>query len=401
MSNVVTRATGVAGSYSYTLDITPTAPPQVTVYSDPARTTVVVAATATSATGNPVQFTAAVPTALAAGHYYLRFVSTFTGGQTFTDDGNDLVLQAPVGSVGPAIATTGHRVPYVSAAEFLAYPEFLDLNDLITGGAAAAQTDELTNMLLRATEAMDGFCHQPIGAAAHTVTRDVRVRADGCVWVKPPRRPFVPGSVSAVSFTFPGDRTVYTLEPAGVDYVDGKLSISLFGSTSGVPMPARVGSKIRVTVAYAAGYPIGAFTAAVAASDTQFAISDPTGIVAGQVLRVYDPPSATASGSEEYVTVSSGYVPGIATIPVTSAMKAHASGVQVDALPQDAKLACVLWTMGLLMRPTSGGGGDDPFADAPDAPTTTDRTSSRRSGRGLIKEARQLLRDGGYVRVMP
>lgn len=100
----VTRAAGVAGTFTVTFTQAPVQAPTVTVYSDPSRTVVAVASAALAATVNPQVWTAAYPATLAAGRYYLTVSAVYTVGQPAVLDADDvLVLTAPGVQVGATV----------------------------------------------------------------------------------------------------------------------------------------------------------------------------------------------------------------------------------------------------------------------------------------------------------
>lgn len=98
--STVTRTAGVDGTFSYSLSVEPDEAPELTIYSDAARTVEAVAASTLVATASPSVFTASYPASLAAGTYYLRFSTVVTTGQPAVVDSDDqLVLTAVAGSV--------------------------------------------------------------------------------------------------------------------------------------------------------------------------------------------------------------------------------------------------------------------------------------------------------------
>lgn len=100
------RVAGVAGTFSYTLNVVPFGIPQLTIYSDVGRTVVALASAPTVATGNPSVFTASYPSTLAAGTYYLSFSTVITNAQPPLVDADDtLVLATVIGTVNPVLIT--------------------------------------------------------------------------------------------------------------------------------------------------------------------------------------------------------------------------------------------------------------------------------------------------------
>ncbi len=103
----VEKPAGSGGVYVYTLTQAPAAAPTRTIFSDPARTTVVAAAETMAATSNPAAFTGTYPLTLPAGRFYLRHVFTTIGGATVTDDDDELLLVQASGTVAATAVPLG------------------------------------------------------------------------------------------------------------------------------------------------------------------------------------------------------------------------------------------------------------------------------------------------------
>ena len=279
--------------------------------------------------------------------------------------------------------------PYVAAPEFMAYPNYLDLDDLIPGGTAAQQQAELVNSLLRASGLVDGYCRAKRGLDAHVATDVVSARINPITWEVAVRLKDGPLqqvlSVQVAPLGVPGAAPVQV--PATAAYLlDGMLRIPAPNAVPGYH------GRVVVTVQYVAGWPVTALAAPAAVGAEQLAPVSVIGITPGAVMRLWDP------GVEEYVTVSGLYLPGNPIVPLTAPLSSpHQAGAALDELPLDVHEAVTLWTMGLLARPTSGG-DEDAFSDTTgDGPTTAGK-DPRRHGAGLIAGAKQILDEGGYVR---
>lgn len=99
MSDVL-RIAGVAGTFNYKLNVIPAQAPVMTIYSDEARTVVVVPAAVLAAGPNAYTFVASYPATLVAATYYLLFSTVITAGQPAHLDTNDrLVLSSIAGEV--------------------------------------------------------------------------------------------------------------------------------------------------------------------------------------------------------------------------------------------------------------------------------------------------------------
>jgi hypothetical protein len=148
---------------------------------------------------------------------------------------------------------------------------------------------------------------------------------------------------------------------------------------------------VYTTWTYVAGYVTTLLAAGATAGATSLTVKDPTGIIAGDVLRIWEP------GVEEAVTVANSYLPGSTTVPLTAALtNTHTAAAGISQLPADAQQAVVNYTCALLLRPDTA--AEDAFPDAK-VGVSTRTADSRKDGSGLVAEAVRLLRDGGYGRV--
>lgn len=273
------------------------------------------------------------------------------------------------------------RIPYASVDEITSYPHYRQLGRLNRG--TSTQNDaELLNMLLRATAAIVGFCSQPLGAEVVTERRIVRVRPDGMLKLHPRRFPWDPDSLTAVSFK------------VGSVSVDLDLTGMLVDEAAWeIPVTFPCVGRGQITYTYTSGWANTTLAADAAEAATDVTVTDAAGLKPGLTLRLLD------AGDESWVTVADTYTVGSTTVPLAAPLDDdHDAGVVLSALPDDIHQSCILWTLGLLTR-SSSTATDDSFADAPASPTAKDKQPNvRRTGTGLIKEARQILVDGGYRR---
>jgi hypothetical protein len=285
------------------------------------------------------------------------------------------------------------KTPYISPPEFIAYPNYLDLSDLIPNGSAAQQTAELTNVLLRVTGMVRSYCRMPLGAESVTDTKLTRLdRSTGMAAVKLSARPFVRVTAIRVKpWAVPGAVPV-SIDPANVDApVRGRLYVPLYGGGLSGAVPTGPAGRVLVTVTYEAGYPCTVLAQPAAQGAAQVTVTNPVALLPGVELRLWDP------GVEEPVTVADSYRPGSAVVPLTGPLlAAHTAGAAIDALPGDAREAFILWAMGVLARPTSGG-DMDAFSDSHGEGPLTTGSDPRRTGAGLIAAAKELLDEGGFV----
>lgn len=285
--------------------------------------------------------------------------------------------------------------PYLTVATFKAYPTYLDLQNLRSGDTVLADQDaELYNMLLRASTWAVGHCNQPLHA--HSMTQNTRLRPDrqGRLKWHPAHNPVK--QVTALSYGYRPNQMQAVADLTGIWTEDDRQAVVAeiaplgtgfnsiqFGPPSGL-------SEVYTTWTYLAAY----VTTTLANSPIQGAssveVADPTGVVAGDVLRIWEP------GTEEPVTVANTYTTGSTTVPLTSGLlHDHAAGAGISQLPADAQQAVVNYAVALLLRPDTS--KDDAFPDAPVQPTTRDE-DSRKDGSGLVAEAIRLLRPYRRVR---
>jgi hypothetical protein len=293
-------------------------------------------------------------------------------------------------------------VPYVSAAAFRAHPTYLDTDGLNLPGAGDpdAQTAELTNRLLAASEWADDECDQPLSAHLYTQRERVFCGRDGMLTLHADHGPIVrvlsvgygytPGALTTLDsptvWVEQDTNIVVSLANAGTTAWSGSLQ---FGS------PA-VGGDVYAQISYVAGRVATVLDAAASEADTSILVEDPTGIEPGGTYRIWEP------GSEESIVVDPTWTaPLPSTTPAPAAVSllrplryAHQPGHDVSGLPADVRLAVVQHTISQLLRPDST--AEDEYPDNASASTRSD--DSRTRGMGLLQEARRTLASFRRVR---
>jgi hypothetical protein len=278
--------------------------------------------------------------------------------------------------------------PYLTVPTFKAYPTYLDLQNLRSGDTVLADQDaELTNILLRASVWAVGHCNQPLHA--HSTTQNLRLRPDRSGRLKwhPAHNPVK--QVTALSYGYYPNQMQAITDLTGIWIEDDRqiiadvapLSVGFNALQFGPPSWS---SEVYTTWTYLAAY----VTTTLANNPTQGAtslqVTDPTGVIAGDVLRIWEP------GVEEPVIVANTYVPGSTTVPLTTGLThPHTAAAGISQLPADAQQAIVNYAVALLLRPDTS--KDDAFPDAPVQPSTREE-DSRKDGSGLVAEAIRLLR---------
>lgn len=283
--------------------------------------------------------------------------------------------------------------PYLSLAEFKNAPTALDYGNLVVGGNQAAQDAELTNAITRASSWIDQYCNQIISATVDVEQQRTRMRPDGSVRVHPKYFPIValtafsagPTPALMVPAT---DCSVAWLEEQEIIFPLSQLPTSMssqgplsfgFAGTSGTEM--------FVNYTYINGYANTALAADSLAGATTITVSDGTGIVPGESLKIFD------GASTENIVVASTYTFGSTTVPLASGtLYAHSTGVTVSALPAAIKEACILVTSAYLKI----------RGDASMVMDVTSRPSEQIAGAGKvgtdIAHAQQLLQPFRRIR---
>lgn len=297
------------------------------------------------------------------------------------------------------LAPTVH--PYVTAAQFSTYPTWLDLDDLVPGGVANQQTAVLNDVLLAATQwAINTVEGMPLHAHLDSRNTRARTNAVGRIVVKPAHIPVR----QVVSFSYGWDPTAMaplTLPDSSQWIEDGRSVSYLLNGPGALNF---TGPQIQfgrgpgpnwetyVNWTYVAGYANTTLSAAAGVNATSLTLADPTGVLPGDLLRIWDD-SNTAS---EAVTVSPTYVPPAPTWPPTPASVplasatgfAHGVGVGISDMPRDILQAVVMYGIGLLMRDDVS--SEEPFANAPFGPAARRSTGGGQAG-GLISEGERML----------
>lgn len=293
------------------------------------------------------------------------------------------------------------QLPYLTPAQFAAFPTWLDLDNLVPGGLASLQVTELAEVLLTASSWADSVL-DGMRLGAHYVTgetlttralfgrvrlhpRDIPVCAVtelSCGWD--------PDNLSAVDLTKvplrdDGHGRWMTFHPQGAMPLAGP------GLRSG---GQRGDGRIYVDWSYAAGFATTTFAEPVAAAADSVMVADPTCIMPGLSLRVFDE-GQDQGGATDVLTVDASYVPQVPTVPPTAteiplapgggATFAHDAGVGVTGFPRKALQAVVVYTVSMLMREDVS--GEEPPSDYGPAARTTDGNRSGGAAGGLLNDA--------------
>lgn len=240
-------------------------------------------------------------------------------------------------------ANTFEEKPYLTVAEYKNAPTSIDYNNLVVGGNQTAQDSELANVILRASSFMNEYLNQSLVAQQYTETQRVRVNGQGYLPVHPNNDPII----SLSSFQYGTDpNNLQTLpNPSLVWFEDQQLIIPLsqINTTYTSQGPLAFGGyaprqPLFCKYTYIAGFVNTTIASATAGAST-LTVTDATGIVAGQQLRIYD------LGKNEQVTVDASYTYGSLTVPLTAPLThTHAAGTAIGNLPNALKESCILIT---------------------------------------------------------
>ena len=311
-------------------------------------------------------------------------------------------MSTPIGALLPPAVQPASQ-PYVTPAQFVAYPTWLDLTNLVPGGLASLQTDDLGDVLLAASLWADSQC-EGMRLSAHLVTgENVTTRLSGGRISLQPRDIPVSSVVSLAYGWDPAAQTTLSLGPGVLWNEGGRLISFRPGGTTPVFVgpPIQFGNqpvgsgKVFVTWSYVAGYVSTTLSAPCSAGANSAQLTDPTGVMPGQTLRIYDAGQDQA-GATEALTVASTYVPQVPTSPPTpttiplaaNTTYAHAAGTGITGFPRDALQAVTAYAVGLLMREDVA--EQEPASDfGPAARRAGD--GGRGASGGLIEQAERWL----------
>lgn len=247
------------------------------------------------------------------------------------------------------------RTPYVSIAEVYNNPSSLDYSNLISGGATAQQS-VLTEVIGRASSWIDSYTCGAWGTLCATQNAEngrVWGSRDGTLRVHPKYWPII--SVDAFSYSALGyglPSNAASITPSGNIWIEPQeFIVTPQGVVNwGLNAPAGITtSPYYVNFLYSNGWPNTLLSASVAAGATSITPSIVTGILPGTILTIYDVPN------DESIQVANTYVPGSATVPLTSELQYnHGTTVTVTNLPPAVKEACLLLVGALIKQRGSG-----------------------------------------------
>lgn len=244
--------------------------------------------------------------------------------------------------------TRAFSYPYLTVEEFKNAPTAIDIDNLVFNTQDPDDQDaELKNVIARASSWIDTFCNQVIGATIESEQQRSRYSQDGSIRFHPRYSPVV--ALLSLEYGYPP--SLMSLPDCSVAWIEDQEVIvpnaTLGTWTSQGPlqfgaMSSGGRNEVFLKYSYVNGYANTEIVTAIAAATT-LTVADGKGILANQMLKIYD------GQYTENVTVASTYVFNSTTVPInTPLVYTHAAGVSISALPPAIKQACILVTTAFL-----------------------------------------------------
>jgi hypothetical protein len=232
---------------------------------------------------------------------------------------------------------------YLTVAEYKNAPTSIDYDNLVVGGNAGAQDAELANVIMRASSYMDAHLNRNLTATTYVETQRTRMTNEGYIALHPDNAPVVQLS----DFQYGGSPlNLITLPDCSQTWFENQqiiIPLSQLSTSYSSQGPLAFGGgiprqQIFTKYTYVAGYVNTRIVTATAAA-TSLTVRSGAGIIAGQILHIYD------GATSEDVTVASTYTNGSTTVPLTTALvSTHSAGVAIGNMPTTIKQACILIT---------------------------------------------------------
>ncbi|MDK7481009.1 hypothetical protein OWP19_23870 [Bacillus cereus] len=240
---------------------------------------------------------------------------------------------------------------YISVAEFKQAPTSIDYTTLDQDnyGNQAAQDASLLNVLRRASSWVDTIVQQEtLEATVNTELKEVRMSRDGRINVHVNNTPII--QLQKVEYRTSPLEPFKEVNLTDIEVKDSWFTIygvHLMNSLEsnifiGNRTPYYRKSDIPITVryTYVNGWTNTILAANVAANSKVVTLADPTGLVPGQRLTLYDGPT------QETVTVES--VAGNSVTLMNPLLFDHAKLTTISAIPDNVKQATLLLAMYLI-----------------------------------------------------
>lgn len=244
--------------------------------------------------------------------------------------------------------TQQFSTPYLTLNEYKTAPTSIDIDNLVFNSQdPEVQDAELANTIARASSWIDTFCNQVLAATVESEQQRSRVSTDGSIRLHPRYNPVM----ALTSFNWGYPPNLQGLADCSIAWIEEQEiiipNITLSTWTTQGPLQFGIGAgtpsnEVFMKYTYVAGYTNTTILTAVA-GQSSLTVTDPTGMIAGQMLKIYD------GQYSENVTVASTYTFGSATVPlVRPLVYNHLPTVAISALPPAVKEAAILVTTSFL-----------------------------------------------------
>jgi hypothetical protein len=238
--------------------------------------------------------------------------------------------------------------PYLTIAEYKQAPTAIDVDDLVGGGTAAINDQELANVVARASSWIDSYCGQVLGATLDTEALRAFISRTGFLTVHPRYWPVL--EVTALSYgPLPSLMASVSVGDLWLEQESIVFPIQGFSAAFAGPIQFRgnygTTQEQFASLTYVNGYPNAALSASTTASVTTLPVTDRTGFLPGSRFTVYD------ADKTEICTVADTYTTAQGAGSITLAaptLYSHASTVAVSALPAAVKQAAIYVTSAVL-----------------------------------------------------
>ena len=244
--------------------------------------------------------------------------------------------------------TPHFTAPYVTVAEYKQAPTAIDVNDLVGGGSAALNDQELANVIRRASGWIDSHCNQVLASTVDTDSMRGRIDRRGFITIHPRFFPIT----QVVSLSYGALPNLMASVDTSLIWIENQqIVFQVTGLSSAFLGPIQFSGNYSTTreqfytLTYDNGYPNTTLTASVTASASTLPVADLTGFAAGMTFEVYD------GSATELLTVSSTFTPssGSGSLPLaTPTTSAHTALSGASALPPAVKQACISLTSSIL-----------------------------------------------------
>ena len=264
--------------------------------------------------------------------------------------------------IAPFVYSGGMVEPYVSLEEvkFSATASAIDFSNLIENGSQSVQDRALYELIVRASSKADNYTMGVYGslcATSNTENGRYYMNRSGQIVINPYFTPILEVQNFSVGWG-PGDGLQsITLSSSNCSIERTQFLITsqstmglYFGNLGIVGGNMQSGTEVFCQWTYVNGWANTFTNSTSAIGATSITVNNVTGIYPGQNLTIWD------GQQDEYVQVSTSWVPGNKTLIFTNPLKyKHGSGVNISALPATIKQAVIHFIVALIKERGQGG----------------------------------------------